>query len=61
MNRTPETASSTKRLGKHKKDSMRFQQSDILKEEWFTVFKQGNETQELIGPILPLPMYMGFT
>lgn len=61
MSRTPETTSPTERLGKHRKDSIRFQQPDILKEEWFPVFKQGNETQEPIGLIWPLPTCMGFT
>lgn len=60
MSTTPETTSPTERLGKHRKDSIRFQQFDILKEEWFPVFKQGNETQEPIGLILPLPTYTGF-
>lgn len=61
MSRTPETTSPTERLGKLRKHSIKFQQSDILKEEWFPVLKHGNETQESIGLILPLPMCMGFT
>lgn len=61
MSRTPETTSPTERLGKLGKDSVRVQQPDILKEEWFPVFKHGNETQEQIGLILPLPVCTGFT
>lgn len=61
MSQSPETTSPTERLGKHREDSIRLQQSDILKEEWFPVFKQGNETQEPIGLILSVPMCMDFT
>ena len=61
MSRTPETTSPTERLGKLGKDFIRVQQPDILKEEWFPIFKHRNETQKPIGLILPLSMCMGFT
>jgi len=61
LSRTPDTTSPTERLGKLGKDSIRVQQPNILKEEWFSLFKHGNETQEPIGLIQPLPLRTGFT